>query len=131
MVFLAREEDKMSEAESFMDEWRELKRMMKALAGIARLTIVYHLAHQPEITVTSLTDMLNISQPLVSWHLRKLKRAGLIETRRAGRQVYCSLNVARFQLCIKRLEGLVDPSILAEALPSGVTLIEAEAGTED
>ena len=121
----------MSEAESYMDEWRELKRMIKALAGIARLTIVYHLARQPEITVTSLTGMLNISQPLVSWHLRKLKRAGLIETRRAGRQVYCSLNKARFQLCIKRLEGLVDPTILAEALPSGNTLIEAEAGTED
>jgi len=129
--FLAREEDKMSEAESYIDEWRELKRMIKALAGIARLTIVYHLARQPEITVTSLTDMLNISQPLVSWHLRKLRRAGLIETRRAGRQVYCSLNKARFQLCIKRLEGLVDPTILAETLPSGVTLIEAEAGTED
>ena len=114
-----------------MDDWRELKRMMKALAGIARLTIVYHLARRSEITVTELTDELNISQPLVSWHLRKLKRAGLIETRRVGRQVYCKLNLARFQQCIKRLEGLVDPAILVEALPSGATLIEAEAGTED
>jgi ArsR family transcriptional regulator len=121
----------MREATDHLDEWRNLKRMMKALAGIARLTIIYHLAHQPEITVTALTDMLNISQPLVSWHLRKLKRAGLIETRRAGRQVYCSLNVARFQLCIQRLGSLVDPAMQVDTLPSGVGLIEAEAGTED
>lgn len=121
----------MGEVTDRLDEWRDLKRMMKALAGIARLTIIYHLARQPEITVTSLTDMLNISQPLVSWHLRKLRRAGLIETRRVGRQVYCSLNVARFQACAQRLSSLVDPAIQAEILPSGIGLIEAEAGTED
>jgi len=121
----------MSEVTDRLEEWRDLKRMMKALAGIARLTIIYHLARQPEITVTSLTDMLNISQPLVSWHLRKLKRAGLIETRRAGRQVYCSLNVARFQACAQRLGSLIDPAIQVETLPSGVGLIEAEAGTEE
>src|SRR5216683_2713691 len=100
-----------------MDDWRELKIMMKALADVARLTIVYHLARQQEeITVTHLTDMLSISQPLVSWHLRKLRKAGLIEMRRVGRQVYCSLNLLRFQECMRSLEGLVDPAILLEPL---------------
>lgn len=105
--------------------------MMKALAGVARLSIVYHLARQSEITVTSLTDMLSISQPLVSWHLRKLKRAGLIVTRRVGRQVYCSLDLVRFQQCMQRLGELIDPAILIEALPVGATLIEADAGLEE
>ena len=114
-----------------MDTWRDLKKMMKALAGVARLTIVYYLARQGEVTVTDLTAKLNISQPLVSWHLRKLRRAGLIETRRSGRQVYCSLNLPRFQYCLQRLEGLIDPSILAEPLPTGPELIEADAGSED
>ena len=114
-----------------MDNWRELKRMMKALGGVARLTIVYHLARSTEVTVTDLTDRLNISQPLVSWHLRKLRRAGLIETRRAGRQVYCSLNVERFKLCLRRLEGLIDPTIQAEPLPMGAALIEADMGSEE
>lgn len=114
-----------------MNEWRELKLMMKALADVARLTIVYHLAREKEVTVTHLTDMLSISQPLVSWHLRKLKRAGLIETRRAGRQVYCSLNLQRFHYCIQRLEGLVDPAIWLEAPPVGAALMEAEAGLQD
>ncbi len=115
---------------SSMKDWRELKIMMKALADIARLTIIYHLAHQNEITVTTLTDLLGISQPLVSWHLRKLRRAGLIRTRRVGRQVYCTLDNVRFQYCLQRLAGLVDPTAMAEGLPVGPSLVEEEAIAE-
>lgn len=114
-----------------MDNWRDLKRILKALAGVARLTIIYHLAHNHEVTVTDLTERLNISQPLVSWHLRKLHRANLIQTRRVGRQVYCSLNHQRFQYCLQRLEGLIDPDILTEPLPTGAALIEADTGSEE
>jgi ArsR family transcriptional regulator len=114
-----------------MNDWRDLKIMVKALAGVARLTIVYHLARQGEVTVTALTEMLHLSQPLVSWHLRKLRRAGLIQTRRVGRQTYCSLNLERFQHCLHRLEGLVDPARRVESPPAGAALIEADAGPED
>jgi ArsR family transcriptional regulator, arsenate/arsenite/antimonite-responsive transcriptional repressor len=114
-----------------MNEWRELKTTLKALGDMARLTIVYHLARHEEVTVTDLTDLLAISQPLVSWHLRKLRRAGLIGTRRAGRQVYCSLNMERFQECVQQLELLVDPATLLTSLPAGEALSEAEASLED
>ncbi|HET8912374.1 MAG TPA: metalloregulator ArsR/SmtB family transcription factor [Ktedonobacteraceae bacterium] len=114
-----------------MNDWRELKLMTKALGDVARLTMVYHLARQDEITVTTLTSLLEISQPLVSWHLRKLRRAGLVTTRRSGRQVYCSLDKAKFSSCLRRLENLVDPGILIESLPVGSSLIEAEELLED
>ncbi len=114
-----------------MNEWRELKLMVKALADVARLTIVYQLARQDEITVTVLTDILGISQPLVSWHLRKLRRAGLIRTRRAGRQVYCSLNKIRYQQCLNSLETLIDPAVQREPLLVSEALIEAETLGED
>ncbi len=114
-----------------MNNWRELKILMKALADIARLTIVYHLAHQGEITVTTLADLLGISQPLVSWHLRKLRRAGLIRTRRVGRQVYCTLDNARFQYCLQRLAGLVDPTVMIGQLPIGPSLLDGEALAEE
>src|SRR2546421_12801922 len=116
---------------SGMNDWRELKIMVKALGDVARLSIVYHLAHQHEITVTALTDMLGLSQPLVSWHLRKLRRAGMIHTRRVGRQVYCSLDKSRYQYCLQRLETLVDPAVQLESFPVGEFLIEAEAVAED
>ena len=114
-----------------MDEWRDLKNMMKALGDMARLTIVYHLVQRDEITVTALTDLLGLSQPLVSWHLRKLRRADLITTRRVGRQVYCSLNRSCFELCIQYLQDLIDPSRSLESIPVGAELVGAEAGIED
>ncbi len=114
-----------------MDEWRDLKNMTRALGDLARLSIVYHLAQHDEVTVTALTEMLGLSQPLVSWHLRKLKRAGLITTRRAGRQVYCSLSRSRFELCIQYLQDLIDPSSSRDSFPVGPELVEAEAGIED
>lgn len=126
-----REATSLESDRQFMEDWRDLKMMTKALGGVARLTIVYHLARQSEISVTDLTAMLNISQPLVSWHLRKLRRAGLIQTRRTGRQVYCSLNHSRFQQCLERLGRLIDPSQILEVLPVGSALIEADAGMND
>jgi ArsR family transcriptional regulator, arsenate/arsenite/antimonite-responsive transcriptional repressor len=114
-----------------VNEWRELKIMLKALADMARLTIVYHLVQHEEITVTALTDLLGLSQPLVSWHLRKLRRANLITTHRVGRQVYCSLNTNRFELCIQYLQGLIDPANNLESFPVGAALIEAELSIED
>jgi len=113
-----------------LDDWRELKTMLKALADVARLAIIYHLAHDGEITVMALTELLGLSQPLVSWHLRKLRRANLIRTRRVGRQVYCSLNADRFQYCLQRLESLVDPTILVELLPVGEALIEVQVTSD-
>jgi ArsR family transcriptional regulator, arsenate/arsenite/antimonite-responsive transcriptional repressor len=74
---------------------------------------------------------LGLSQPLVSWHLRKLRRSGIIRTRRNGRQVLCSLNRNRYQQCLQRLETLVDPSIQFELLLSGEALIAAEAMLEE
>ena len=114
-----------------MNEWRDLKNMAKALGDMARLSIVYHLVQHDEITVTALTEMLGLSQPLVSWHLRKLRRAGLITTRRVGRQVYCSLDKSRFELCIRYLQDLIDPTMSIESIPVGAALVEAEVGVED
>ena len=62
----------------------------KALSDVNRLRIVRRLA-QGEATVTELIDHVGLSQPLVSWHLGKLRLAGLVETRRAGRETVSRL----------------------------------------
>lgn len=92
---------------------RDLKEMLKALGDIARLHMIEILAGVEEMTVTDLTQALLAagrltSQPLVSWHLSILRRAGLVRTRRRGRLVYCSLDVNRYQLCLRKLAELVD-----------------------
>jgi DNA-binding transcriptional ArsR family regulator len=57
---------------------------------VNRLRIVRRLA-QGEATVTDLIDHVGLSQPLVSWHLGKLRLAGLVETRRVGRETISRL----------------------------------------
>jgi ArsR family transcriptional regulator len=46
--------------------------------------------------VSALTRAVRVSQPLMSWHLRRLRRAGIIRTTRSGREVHCALDRARF-----------------------------------
>ena len=62
----------------------------KALADPTRLRILQRLA-DGDGTVTDLMHHVDLSQPLVSWHLRRLRTAGLVETRRQGRETICSL----------------------------------------
>lgn len=62
----------------------------KALADPTRLRILQRL-NEGEGTVSDLMKHVDLSQPLVSWHLRRLRVAGLIVTRRSGREVVCSL----------------------------------------
>ena len=75
---------------------KDLREYYKALADAARLRILEQLAKR-ELTVTELARGLRMSQPLVSWHLRRLVHAGLIKMRREGREVRCSINRHRLQ----------------------------------
>lgn len=73
------------------EELRAVAAYHKALADPTRLRLLQRLAGAPA-TVTELTAHVDLSQPLVSWHLRRLKTAGVVETRRAGREVVCTLS---------------------------------------
>ena len=72
------------------DQLRDLKVFHKALADVTRLRIVQLLAARPR-TVNELIAAVGLSQPLVSWHLRRLRNAGIVTTRRTGREVLCTL----------------------------------------
>jgi ArsR family transcriptional regulator, arsenate/arsenite/antimonite-responsive transcriptional repressor len=64
---------------------------LKALADEKRLRIVELLAGG-ERCVCHLQEELDVAQPLLSFHLKKLKEAGLVTDRREGRWVHYSLD---------------------------------------
>lgn len=72
------------------EELRELRLVHKALADVNRLRIVRRLA-SGEATVAELVAQVGLSQPLVSWHIGRLRAAGLVTTRRTGRETFCRL----------------------------------------
>lgn len=83
------------------DDLRELRIFHKALADVNRLRMVRRLVEGPA-TVGDLIETVGLSQPLVSWHVSKLRAAGIVETRRAGREVLCQLRADVFELMEER-----------------------------
>jgi ArsR family transcriptional regulator len=73
------------------EELRAVAAYHKALSDPTRLKMLQRLAQQPA-TVTELIEHVDLSQPLVSWHLRRLRAAGVIDTKRTGREVICTLS---------------------------------------
>lgn len=64
---------------------------MKALGHPVRLGIALRLAVEPETCACDFADAFAVSQPTVSQHLRVLREAGLVTTRRRGTQICYSL----------------------------------------
>ena len=75
---------------------RELRLVHKTLADVNRLRIIRSLA-EAEATVAELVAHVGLSQPLVSWHVGRLRAAGLVATRRSGRETVCRLLPEAFQ----------------------------------
>ena len=83
------------------DELRDIRAFHKALADVNRLRIVRRLA-AGDATVTELIDHVGLSQPLVSWHVGKLRIAGLVDTRRSGRETVCRIVPEAFESFVAR-----------------------------
>jgi len=63
-----------------------------ALAGNeVRLKIIYLLEEEGHLCPCDLSDILGMSIPAVSQHLRKLKDGGIVQTRKEGQTIYYSL----------------------------------------
>jgi ArsR family transcriptional regulator len=90
---------------------RDLRTYYRALGDDTRLRVLQLLATEGERTVTELALRLRLSQPLLSWHLRRLRRAGVVRTVRVGREVRCSFDRERFaQLHERGFRTLMNPA---------------------
>ena len=69
------------------EEIQELAEVFRQLSDGSRLRIFWILCHG-EVCVANLSALVGMSSPAVSHHLRILKDAGLITSRREGKEVY-------------------------------------------
>ncbi|MGO1470212.1 MAG: ArsR/SmtB family transcription factor [Tissierella sp.] len=68
-----------------------LSKIFKALGDSSRLKIVYILSKSP-LCVCDIADVLDMTQSLVSHHLRTLRDLKLVKFKREGKQVIYSLD---------------------------------------
>ncbi|WP_016952146.1 helix-turn-helix transcriptional regulator [Anabaena sp. PCC 7108] len=68
-----------------------------ALSDPIRISVI-ELLRQRELCVCDLCDALEVSQSKLSFHLKTLKDAGLVNARHEGRWIYYSLNLPQFRV---------------------------------
>lgn len=79
--------------------------LLKALGNPDRLLLLCQLVHG-EMNVGELEDRLKIVQPTLSQQLGVLRREGLVDTRRDGRQIYYSISSPQALAIIEKLYEL-------------------------
>ena len=70
----------------------DIREVFYALSDDVRLKIVRLLIAHSELCVCQFQEIFNLSQPHISFHLRILKKAGLVNSRKVGKWSYYSLN---------------------------------------
>lgn len=76
----------------------DLSNVLALVGNEVRLKIVYLLHTEKELCPCDLSDILQITVPAVSQHLRKLKDGGLVRPRKSAQTVYYSLTESNMQI---------------------------------
>lgn len=72
---------------------KQIEKISKALGDSNRLKILKAIqSHKGKLECTTITSSLNLAQPSVSHHIKKLVEAELIEPHKEGRFYFYSLN---------------------------------------
>jgi ArsR family transcriptional regulator len=101
------------------DRIAEISETLRFLGDPTRLRILALMARS-EICVCDLTERLDLSQPLISYHLGKLRGAGMVRARREGNWVYYSLDPELWDTTLAPIRAMLELDDLPpEAAPGG------------
>lgn len=94
-----------------------MEQSLKAVSDETRMLILKYLSKEA-LCICEFTELLNMTQPAISQHMRKLKQAGLICEEKRGRWTIWSLNKdhALIGVLTSLLEMLPEPERTVESL---------------
>ncbi len=75
-----------------MKKLEDLTKILKALSDNGRIRILFSLRERKDLCVCELRELIGLSQPTISSHLKILENAGLIIYRKDGRWVDYRIN---------------------------------------
>lgn len=80
--------------------------LLKAISDPIRLSIVQRLFTKDELCACDILEDYKITQPTLSFHMKKLTQCGLVVSRKDGTWVRYSVNSEYYSLLISDLSGL-------------------------
>lgn len=87
-----------------------------ALAGNeVRLKILFLLDQERELCPCDLSDILEMTIPAISQHLRKLKDAGVIQSRKTGQTIFYSIYTSQLPLLKPFFSMIIDSPMVINA----------------
>ena len=88
-------------------ELNQVERISKALSDVNRLKLLrYMQKNQGKVECTRACDLLDLAQPSISHHIKKLVDSGLINQHKIGRNYTYSLNHEMWDNYILTLKNL-------------------------
>ncbi|GAC1462487.1 MAG: metalloregulator ArsR/SmtB family transcription factor [Chamaesiphon sp.] len=87
-----------------------------ALSDPLRIQVL-ELLQQQELCVCDLCEHLGTTQSKLSFHLKALRKAGLVRSRQEGRWIYYSLNLPQFVVLEQYLAEYRRNSVMVPARP--------------
>jgi DNA-binding transcriptional ArsR family regulator len=90
---------------SLPKEWRAMAEVFVALGDEHRQRIMLTFEKGERLTVGQIAEVSTLSRPAVSHHLRILRRAGLLDEEKIGKEVFLSVNK---QLLVEVLADVLD-----------------------
>ena len=97
--------------------------VLRALAHPVRWGILRRLAAEPGICACDFTEFFDVSQPTISAHLKVLRGAGLVTTRRSGTTICYSIAPGRLESLARVLADMgattAAPPARAPSPPAG------------
>ena len=91
--------------------------LLKALSNERRLLIICAL-YKGEKSVGELEQIVGLSQSALSQHLARLRRDGLVNTRRNAQTIFYSMNDRATEAVLKCLYDIYSPEDLAAKFPN-------------
>ncbi|WP_034257488.1 ArsR/SmtB family transcription factor [Adhaeribacter aquaticus] len=88
-------------------ELKQVEKIAKALGDINRLKILQYMhQHDGRVECMELGNIINLAQPSISHHIKKLTEAGLIEPQKDGRYYLYTLNQTTWQEYVQAIQTL-------------------------
>ncbi|HKK75713.1 MAG TPA: metalloregulator ArsR/SmtB family transcription factor [Saprospiraceae bacterium] len=90
------------------DKLQESSELLRALTHPLRMQILEYIDSQDHINVNKIYNTLNLEQSITSQHLRILRNAGIVETKRDGKYIFYSINYDKVKSAMEAINTFLD-----------------------